>query len=132
MSATHPPLTDEQLEGLLGLVKRADSVELKLTVPVRRPCDGRPPSSSRSTPCRGPTICSGSMKGVPGAPVKEAVAGKRALRKLFSKEQRAFFAAHAPDGLELDDLSVLGPLFVLKLKLQPQGFDRKLVTEVWI
>ena len=58
--------------------------------------------------------------------------GRRAtkpLRKLFSKEQRAFFAAHAPDGLALDDLSILGPIFVLKLKfvaggLRPQARRR--------
>ena len=30
--------------------------------------------------------------------------GERKLRKLFSKEQRAFFAEHAPDGMELDNL----------------------------
>ena len=43
------------------------------------------------------------------------------LRKLFSKEQRAFFAEHAPDGVELDDLAVLGPIFVLKLTIHAQG-----------
>jgi hypothetical protein len=35
------------------------------------------------------------------------------LRKLFSKEQRSFFADHAPEGVELDDLRILGPVFVL-------------------
>ena len=39
------------------------------------------------------------------------------MRKLFSKEQRAFFAAHAPEGIALDDLSILGPIFVLKLRM---------------
>ena len=45
--------------------------------------------------------------------------GERALRKLYTKEQRALFRNHAPDGIELDDLSALGPIFVLKLKWQP-------------
>ena len=36
------------------------------------------------------------------------VRGKRPLRKLFSKEQRAFFAEHAPDGSKLDDLRCSG------------------------
>ena len=54
------------------------------------------------------------------------------MRKLFSKEQRAFFAEHAPEGIELDDLSLLGPIFVLKLKYAPQGFARKLVAELWL
>ena len=42
--------------------------------------------------------------------------GNRAIRKLFTKEQRAFYREHAPEGLELDDLSMLGPINVLKLK----------------
>lgn len=58
--------------------------------------------------------------------------GRRPLRKLFSKEQRGFFAAHAPDGVELDELAVLGPIFVLKLKFAPAGFPRKLVAEMWL
>jgi hypothetical protein len=77
-------------------------------------------------------VCSGSMKGVPGSSVREAVAGKQPLRKLFSKEQRAFFAEHAPDGIEIDDLKVLGPIFVLKLKYSPEELGRKLVAEVWL
>ena len=78
-------------------------------------------------------VCSGSMKGMPvTGHVHEAAHGKRALRKLFSKEQRALFAAHAPNGIALDDLSILGPLFVLKLKYSPEGYDRRLVAEMWL
>jgi hypothetical protein len=54
------------------------------------------------------------------------------VRKLFSKEQRQLFAAHAPQGIALDDLAILGPIFVLKLRLTPPGFGRKLVAEIWI
>ena len=54
------------------------------------------------------------------------------MRKLFSKQQRAFFAAHAPADLAIDDLSVLGPIFVLKLKSVPKGFSRPLVAEMWL
>jgi hypothetical protein len=64
--------------------------------------------------------------------VTRCLAGERPIRKLFSKEQRAFFAAHAPDGLELDALSVLGPIFVLKLAWVPKQFRRKLVGEMWM
>jgi hypothetical protein len=78
-------------------------------------------------------VCSASLKGEIAAPaVKETVRGGRPLRNLFSKEQRSFFADHAPDGLALDDLSVLGPIFVLKLKFSPAGFSRKLVAEMWL
>ena len=38
----------------------------------------------------------------------------------------------APEGIELDDLSVLGPIFVLKLKYLPKAFDRRLVAEMWL
>lgn len=78
-------------------------------------------------------VCSASMKGTPATgAVREAVAGERRLRKLFSKEQRAFYADHAPDGVELDDLAVLGPIFVLKLKLSPKELGRRMVAEMWL
>ena len=64
--------------------------------------------------------------------VKDSVAGKRPLRKLFSKEQRALYSSHAPEGLDLDALSILGPVFVLKLRFSPEGYDRKLVAELWL
>jgi hypothetical protein len=78
-------------------------------------------------------VCSGSLKGNPGTDgVKNAVGGDLPLRKVFSKDQRAFFAAHAPEGVALDDLSVLGPIFVLKGKLMPEKLGRKLVAEMWL
>jgi hypothetical protein len=78
-------------------------------------------------------VCSGSLKGLaPAGAVAEATTGRRPLRKLFSKEQRAFYAEYAPAGLGLEDLVVLGPILVLKLKYSPQGFDRRLVAELWL
>jgi hypothetical protein len=78
-------------------------------------------------------VCSGALKGSPdSAEVREAAKGNLPLRKLFSKEQRQLFAAHAPQGIELDDLAVLGPIFVLKLRTLPPELDRKLVAEMWI
>jgi hypothetical protein len=79
-------------------------------------------------------VCSASLKGSlgPGTAVKEVAAGDRAIRKLYSKEQRAFYATHAPEGLGLDDLSVLGPITVFKLKFTPKGFSRRLVAELWL
>ncbi len=35
-------------------------------------------------------------------------------------------------GWNLDDLAVLGPIFVLKLKLAPRTFDRRIVAEMWL
>ena len=66
------------------------------------------------------------MKGVPAVgDVHEAMTGKRPVRTLFSKDQRSLFATHAPEGMELDDLTVLGPIFVLKLKYSPEDFNRQ-------
>jgi hypothetical protein len=79
-------------------------------------------------------VCSASFKGSlgPGTAVKEVAAGDRAIRKLYSKEQRAFYGTHAPEGLGLDDLSVLGPINVFKLKFTPKGFSRRIVAELWL
>jgi hypothetical protein len=197
MSSTATPrISDEQLPELLSLIEGADSVELKLTVPMPErgrgpgplqidPLDAqirqvfffdtptlalnkrglvvrarriqnrahdsvvklRPvvpnelPAGLRASPnfsvevdaMPGGFVCSGSMKRVlDGVDVNEAVYGETKLRKLFSKEQRALYAEHAPEGLEIDDLAVLGPIFVLKVKFAPKGFDRKLVAELWL
>jgi hypothetical protein len=189
-------LTDEDLGELIELTQGADTVELKLTVPMSERSRGaaalgvdpleaqirqvfffdtpdlslnkrgvvvrarrvqqkgddtvvklRPvvpkelPAELRSSPnfgvevdaMPGGYVCSGSMKrALVKTDVRDVAAGKRPLRKLFSKEQRALYAAHSPEGLELDNLSILGPIFVLKLKFAPEGLDRKLVAEVWL
>src|SRR3954468_19715204 len=76
-------------------------------------------------------VCSGTLKSaMPPTDVKAALAGELPVRKLFSKEQRELFAAHAPDGLALDDLTVLGPIFVLKLRFSPEQLGRRLVPEL--
>ena len=191
-----PGLENEDLQKLLELIKGADSVELKLTVPeqaqrsavrslgldplqaqirqvfffdtpelaldqkglvvrarrsqkkgddsvvkLRPVVPSELPKSIRRAPTFGVEVdaspggfvCSGSMKGTPAlGDVQRAMTGKRALRKLFSKDQQALYAAHAPEGIGLDDLSVLGPIFVLKLKYAPEGFDRRMVAEMWL
>jgi hypothetical protein len=191
-----PRLDDAQLAELLRLIKGADSVELKLTVPDSAlrstvtalgmdPIDAqirqvfffdtpdlalnasgvvvrarrvqnkgddsvvklRPvvpeelPAKIRSSPAFGVEVdampggfvCSGTMKRLlPTGDVKSRLAGSDGIRKLFSKEQRAFYARHAPEGIELDDLAVLGPIFVLKLKFPVGEIGRKLVAEMWL
>jgi len=190
-----PQLDDEQLREVLGLIREADSVELKLTVPDKdrrstvqalgldpleaqirqvfffdtpelsldqagvviraRRTQGRPddsvvklrpvvpgdlPEELRAADgfgvevdaMPGGFVCSGSFKGkLEVGDVKQAIAGDSPLHKLYSKAQRALFGEHAPAGTEIDDLSVLGPVTVLKLKSKPDGAQRKLVTELW-
>jgi hypothetical protein len=78
-------------------------------------------------------VCSGTLKAALKPPaVKAALAGELPIRKLFSKEQREFFTAHAPDGVRLDDLKVLGPIFVLKGRFVPAELGRRLVAEMWL
>jgi hypothetical protein len=78
-------------------------------------------------------VCSGRLKcEADSDAIRQAVLGERPIRKLYTKEQKALFRAHAPDGIELDDLAVLGPIFVLKLKWQPSDFARKMVAEMWL
>jgi hypothetical protein len=192
-----PTFTDEQILEFMELLKGADSVELKLTVPelhqrstvtslgldpleaqirqvyffdtpklaldakgvvVRaRRIQGKkadsivklrpvtpselPEELRRSGAFRvevdalpGGFVCSGTLKGSPDQDdVRKAASGNLSLRKLFSKEQRQFYSEHAPEGVSLDDLKVLGPIFVLKLRLEPPELNgRRLVAEMWI
>lgn len=189
-------LTDADLERLLPLIKGADSVELKLTVPdseqratvtalgmdpldaqirqvyffdtpdlalnkhgvvvrarrvqqrgddsvvkLRPVVPGELPAGLRASKnlvvevdaMPGGYVCSASLKGTPKAgTVKAAAARDQLIRKLFSKEQQAFYAAHAPGGLGLDDLTILGPINLMKLKFSPGDFGRRLVAELWL
>ena len=78
-------------------------------------------------------VCSGRLKcEADSDAIRKVLVGERPLRKLYTKEQRALYSAHAPEGIELDDLAVLGPIFVLKLKWQPRDFARKMVAELWL
>jgi hypothetical protein len=194
-TAGAPRLSNEELTKLLTLLKEADSVELKLTIPesLRRsavdalgidPLDayfrqvyffdtpdlaldkagvvvrarrsqGRPndsvvklrpvdpeqlPSGLRQSSdfvvevdaMASGYVCSGSYKGtLEGDVVPPVVKGGKPIHKLFSKAQRAFYEAHAPDGIALNDLSKLGPITVAKVKFAPAGFNRRVVAEVW-
>ncbi len=78
-------------------------------------------------------VCSASLKStVKADAVLKSVSGAKRLSKLFSAGQQSFFGTHAPSGLTLDDLSVLGPIFVLKLKLPPATYPRRIVVEMWL
>jgi hypothetical protein len=114
--------------------KGGDSaVKLRPVVPAELPDGLRRSASFRVEvdALPGGYVCSAALKGaLRPNDVKSAVAGELPLRKLFAKEQRAFFAAHV-EGIALDDLTTLGPIFVLKLRFTPEGLERKLVAEMW-
>jgi hypothetical protein len=63
--------------------------------------------------------------------LRKVFGGRKPVRQLFTKHQQALFGDHAPSGVTLDDLEVLGPLSILKLKFEPKGYSRPLVVELW-
>ena len=78
-------------------------------------------------------VCSASLKAkIDPVVAAKAFAARRIDRKLFTKEQRTFFASRAPDGLTLDDLVMLGPINIFKLKFAPVALRRKMVAELWL
>lgn len=78
-------------------------------------------------------VCSASMKNAlePGT-VKPVVLAQANQRSLFSKEQRNFFRAHAPTGIKINDLAVLGPITVLKVKFSADDSRQRFVAELWL
>jgi hypothetical protein len=127
----------------LGVVVRArriqgkgdDSVvKLRPVVPSELPAELRVADGFRVEvdALPGGFVCSGTLKrALASGEVQRVVSGERPVRKLYSKQQRAYFAEHAP-GIELDDLSMLGPIFVLKLRFTPKELARRIVAEMWI
>jgi len=117
---------------------RGDTVvKLRPVVPTELPADLRRSASFNVEVDVLPGmigVCSGSLKGrTTGQEIRDAIAGALPLRKIFSKEQRALFAEHAPTGIELDQLQVLGPTFVLKAAWpEPELGNRRLVAEMWL
>jgi hypothetical protein len=113
----------------------ADSVvKLRPVVPEELPAKVRrePTFGVEVDVMPGGFVCSASFKGAStNDVVREAARGTVPLRKVFSKGQRAFFEAHAPEGIGLDDLAVLGPVNVMKLKFRPDGFAGKIAAELW-
>jgi hypothetical protein len=78
-------------------------------------------------------VCSASFKGAcTGKEVLDMSAGKVPLSSLFSKGQRAFYKAHAPTGIDMDSLVVLGPVFLLKATHRPKDYDSDVIVEMWL
>jgi hypothetical protein len=110
-------------------------VKLRPVVPDNLPDDVRQSESVvvEVDAMPGGYVCSASLKGeADNEAIREVAVGDRPIRKLFTKKQRELFKLHAPEGIELDGLAVLGPIFILKLKFSPDGFERRLVAELWL
>jgi hypothetical protein len=115
--------------------KGDDSViKLRPVVPSELPAELRrsPEFTVEVDALPGGFVCSGTMKtALRPTDVRRANRGELPIRKLFSKEQRAFYADHAPEGIALDDLTKLGPIFVLKFRFEPEDLGRRIVAEAW-
>ena len=110
-------------------------VKLRPVVPSELPASLRdlPEFGVEVDALPGGYVCSASFKAKLGeTDVRAAALGQRPLRELFTQGQQAFFADRAPEGLDLDGLTILGPMNVLKLKFSPKGFARRLVAELWL
>jgi hypothetical protein len=110
-------------------------VKLRPVVPSDMPADLRTSSDFvvEVDAVPGGYVCSGSLKAKhPAGTVQPSATGERPLRKAFSKAQRAFYRAHAPEGIDLDSLVTLGPINVMKIKYAPEGFSRRLAVELWV
>jgi hypothetical protein len=110
-------------------------VKLRPVVPAELPASLRklPDFGVEVDALPGGFVCSASYKAkAEGSNVRAVALGEKPIKKLFTKGQRSFFDAHAPDGVTLDDLSILGPMNVFKLKLSPKELGRRLVVELWM
>lgn len=127
--------------GVVVRARRVQGREADSVIKLRPVIPAELPDSLRKSPLFGVEIdampggfvCSASMKARhDDDDVKAVFNGHKATRKAFSKAQRAFYADHASEGLELDALTALGPVNVLKLKFEPEGFPHRLVAELWL
>lgn len=78
-------------------------------------------------------VCSASFKGICTAQeITGAKEGKVSLTSIFSRKQRAFYSAHAPADISMNDLVPLGPTFLLRARHFPKGYDRRVTVELWL
>ncbi len=81
----------------------------------------------------GTFLCSASYKGdATGQDVLDVIDGTKTIRSLFSPEQRAFYEAHAPAGIDMNLLRIQGPILVLKARHRPPEFKRGITVELWL
>ena len=78
-------------------------------------------------------VCSASLKGVADpAKTKLVSLGKAPSARSSTRSSAPSTRPTRPLGLELDDLSVLGPIFVVKVRFVPPELAHKLVAELWL
>src|SRR5262245_42472201 len=77
-------------------------------------------------------VCSASLTGPqPGHEITEVAKGKRAVHKLFSKDQERFLSEFYTGTIDFGKLRVMGPIRVLRWKLKHEEFPHELTVEEW-
>ena len=95
-------------------------VKLRPVIPSELPrCAARRASPSRWTRCRGVRLLRVGQAGV--AADRRQGGGCGGQGDPQARRSSALLRGKRPEGVELDDLTVLGPIFVLKLKFSPEG-----------
>lgn len=81
----------------------------------------------------GTQVRSAKLDGEPDrGEIEEVAAKQRPVASLFSGKQEQLIADHAPDGISLHELEVLGPVDARKWDLDnPEGFPYTLSVEEW-
>lgn len=67
----------------------------------------------------------------PGQEIKDIANAKRTIDKLFSKEQERFLGEFHTGAFDFGKLRVMGPIRVLRWKLQQENFPYELTVEEW-
>ena len=77
-------------------------------------------------------VCSGRMQAkMRAGKVKEAMpASDRGVA--LRQEGAGLLRGRRPRRISLDDLTILGPITVMKLKFSPSGYDGRIVAELWL
>ncbi len=82
------------------------------------------------TPTRGVSSCSLKVDQDRGE-IDDVADGERAVHKLFSGEQEDLVELFAPEGVDWDDLEVLGPVDTQRWKYESAEIDDKVTVELW-
>jgi hypothetical protein len=77
-------------------------------------------------------VCSASLTAIQKRDEIDDVAkGKRAIDKLFSKDQERFLTEFYKGSVDFGKLRVMGPIRVLRWKLKHESFPHELTLEEW-
>jgi hypothetical protein len=78
-------------------------------------------------------VCSASYRrSLATENLQSVVERRQPVSELLSPKLRWFLRDYSPERLTPDDLTVLGPVHVMKLKASPRGLHPKYAVELWM